>query len=248
MTKTSIIGHRGAAGIALENTIPAFKEAIALGVPTIEFDVRPTKDGQFVVCHDESLKRISTTNKRVRDLTYAELREISLYNGSTIPLLSEVLDLARASDVGVVVEVKGFGDIEALCTLLDAYSDLTMTVASFNHRQLRLMRKLRPGYTLYVAGGIHPVELLQAAKAIKAQGLDLNYMLINPITYWFARRWGMDIMLYSVNNPFLVQLDHPWLVRLITFLYPHVRICTNHPERFKHLYKPAPQKLRKRKP
>jgi glycerophosphoryl diester phosphodiesterase len=234
MTKTRIIGHRGAAGIALENTLPAFKQAVVLGVPAIEFDVHATKDGQFVICHDETLKRVSTSSKRIKDLTYRELQAIPLYNGSAVPLLHEVLDLARATHTGVIVEVKAFDDLESLCTLLDKYQDLEMVIASFNHKAMRELRKLRPAYVIYLAEGHHPIEVLQTARAIKAQGIDLNFMLLNPVTYWVARHWKMDIMLYA--NPILLQIDHPWVVRLITLLYPRVQICTNHPERFKHYY------------
>src|ERR1043166_9059646 len=48
-------GHRGARGLAPENTIPAFAEALAIGVTTLELDVAVTKDGVLVVHHDERL-------------------------------------------------------------------------------------------------------------------------------------------------------------------------------------------------
>ena len=52
-----IIGHRGASAVAPENTMAAFREAIAVGADGIEFDVRLTRDGVPVVIHDSTLRR-----------------------------------------------------------------------------------------------------------------------------------------------------------------------------------------------
>ena len=54
-----IIGHRGAAGLALENTLPGIELARLLGVDAIEIDVRKTKDNQLILCHDADLKRVA---------------------------------------------------------------------------------------------------------------------------------------------------------------------------------------------
>lgn len=219
-----IIGHRGAAGLALENTMASFKKAIEIGVAALEFDVHVTKDGQFVVCHDDHLGRVSDTNIRIKDSTYAELGGVRLLDGSPIPLLTEVLDLARAHTVGVIVELKIQDHLEAFCTLLDAYPDLDLVVASFKHDALGLVRKLRPELRLFLTEAHRPVEVLQKAKAMKAQGIDLNYKLLNPLTYWLAQRWNLHIMAYTVNSL--------WAKRIISVLYPNVSICTDHPEYF----------------
>ena len=224
MAKTDIIGHRGAAGSALENTLGSFKRAATIGVKTVEFDVRATKDGQIVLCHDNSLSRISDSNQRISDLTYAELQAIPLSNGETVPLLGTVLSFARKKKLAVIVEVKMRTHLEGLCLILDDYSDLNITIASFHHDVAALIRKLRPELPMYLAEQHHPITVLQSATAVNAQGIDLHYMLINPLVYILAKRWKLTIMLYTVNSPFIV--------RLLRTFYPGVRICTDHPERF----------------
>ena len=72
-----IIGHRGASGLEPENTIRSFKKAEELGVDMIEMDVRQSKDGELVVIHDRTLKRLFGVRKAVADLTVSELQEIS---------------------------------------------------------------------------------------------------------------------------------------------------------------------------
>jgi glycerophosphoryl diester phosphodiesterase len=52
------VGHRGARAYELENTVESFKKAIDLGANAIELDLRQSKDGKIVVCHDDNLKRL----------------------------------------------------------------------------------------------------------------------------------------------------------------------------------------------
>ncbi|MBQ7897982.1 MAG: hypothetical protein IJ323_06120 [Clostridia bacterium] len=70
-----VCAHRGMNSTAPENTMPAFGSAIALGAEEIEFDLWPTRDGEIVSCHDQSLERVSTGTGLVTDYTYDELLE-----------------------------------------------------------------------------------------------------------------------------------------------------------------------------
>ena len=70
-----VIGHRGCAGLAPENTLEAFQQAIALGAHAVEFDVRLSADGVAVVMHDPTLDRTTDRSGRVDQLTLAQLRE-----------------------------------------------------------------------------------------------------------------------------------------------------------------------------
>jgi glycerophosphoryl diester phosphodiesterase len=224
MPQTKIIGHRGAAGLELENTLGSLRKAIALGVHAIEFDVRATSDGRFVLCHDETLSRLGGPNKKIRDLTYAELKQTPLSNGEHVPLLKDVLTLARKHNVAVVVEVKVRDHLDELCELLDEFSDLDMVVASFLFDTLTAIRGLRPDYRLYTAEEWRPIEVLYRAKFLKAEGIDLNYKLLNPLTYYLARRWKLDIMVYTINSRFMKSM--------VSKLYPRIAICTDFPDRF----------------
>jgi glycerophosphoryl diester phosphodiesterase len=60
--KTMVVAHRGAAGEAPENTLAALRLALQQQCDAIELDIHLTKDGEIVVCHDETLDR--TTNLR----------------------------------------------------------------------------------------------------------------------------------------------------------------------------------------
>lgn len=73
-----IIGHRGAKGIAPENSLSGFKKAIELGIDGVELDVHLTKDEKLVVIHDMDLKRFSGLNIPIKQLTLEELKKYNI--------------------------------------------------------------------------------------------------------------------------------------------------------------------------
>src|SRR5215204_7777086 len=102
-----IIGHRGASTVAPENTMAAFREALAVGADGIEFDVRLTSDGVPVVIHDSTLRRTGGLPHRVADLSWAEISKIDVgswfaqrnglrpgtFANETVPSLAELFTL-----------------------------------------------------------------------------------------------------------------------------------------------------------
>ena len=114
-----VIGHRGNAAFAPENTLESFDQAVALGADAIEFDVRLARDGVPVVIHDPTLERTAGRRDAVRSLTAAELQTVDAGatftrdGGSTfpyrgrglaVPTLAEVL--TRFPSTTLLIEVK----------------------------------------------------------------------------------------------------------------------------------------------
>ena len=73
-----IIGHRGAKGIAPENSLSGFKKAVELGIDGVELDVHLTKDGKLVVVHDMDLKRLTGLRISIEQLTFKELKKYDI--------------------------------------------------------------------------------------------------------------------------------------------------------------------------
>ena len=71
-----VCAHRGFNTVAPENSMPAFGAAIALGAEEIEFDLWPTKDGEIVSIHDDTLERVSDGQGKVYEHTYEELAKL----------------------------------------------------------------------------------------------------------------------------------------------------------------------------
>ena len=103
-----IIGHRGCADQAPENTLLAVREA-ARRLPAVEIDVRRCATGELVVFHDETLERVTDASGRVAETPWADLRELSvLGSDESIPRLEAVLR-AVPDDVTVQIELKERG-------------------------------------------------------------------------------------------------------------------------------------------
>jgi len=73
-----IIGHRGAKGIAPENSLSGFKKAVELGIDGVELDVHLTKDGKLIVIHDMDLERLTGLKIPVKQLTFKELKKYDI--------------------------------------------------------------------------------------------------------------------------------------------------------------------------
>jgi len=98
--KFAIIGHRGAAGIAPENTLASFAEALAWQCPMIELDVHNVTGAgghrKLAVIHDDTLDRTTNVTGRVADLRVSDLAAIDAGQGERVPLLDDVFALLRA--------------------------------------------------------------------------------------------------------------------------------------------------------
>lgn len=144
--------HRGLHGrvgdyedAAPENTLKAFKRAVEMNFG-IELDVRLTKDEKMVVFHDDTLKRAAGIDKKIGELTYAELSEIPLFGSDErVPLFTEVLELVNGS-VPLLVEIKddGFAKTpEIAMQILKDYKG-EFIVESFNPLIMGKVRKFAP--------------------------------------------------------------------------------------------------------
>lgn len=114
-----IVGHKGASGVAPENTLAAFQKAIDMGADMIEIDVHYTKDGEVVAFHDETVDRTTNGTGQVHKMTLAELKELDAgswfgdheqYRGEQIPTLEEALDLIHGK-IELVIDIKSKGHL-----------------------------------------------------------------------------------------------------------------------------------------
>ncbi|MFS8071823.1 MAG: glycerophosphodiester phosphodiesterase, partial [Byssovorax sp.] len=109
-----VIAHRGDSARRPENTLASFASALEIGAEIVEFDVHLTRDGHVVVLHDALVDRTTDGTGAVRDMTLAEVRQLSAgypsrfgdqYRGERIPTLAEVLGHIRDRAIGMI-EIK----------------------------------------------------------------------------------------------------------------------------------------------
>ncbi|NQU61446.1 MAG: glycerophosphoryl diester phosphodiesterase [Rhodospirillales bacterium] len=108
-----VIGHRGAAGHAPENTLASLAKAAELGVRWVEFDVMLTADKAVVLFHDDKLDRITLTPGTLDETPLAVLRTLdagawfdAAFAGEKVPTLEEAVETLARLDLGANVEIK----------------------------------------------------------------------------------------------------------------------------------------------
>lgn len=222
MAKTGIIGHRGAAGLALENSEDSLRAALKHDMDAIEFDIHRTRDGHLVVLHDRHTGRIANKRLYVNKVTLAELQSLKLKNGQRIMTLEEVLRLI-GDKKPVVIDIKDLGCADELLRLLAAYPKVQASFTSLKYSELEKLHAARPDLPIFVRDLLNPFEIIQTARRLHAQGVSLNMWLINPLTYRLAKQRGLELRVYTVNSP--------RLARFFRKFYPDIVIYTNHPER-----------------
>ena len=109
----NVIAHRGASAYAPENTLAAFAKAAELGADWFELDVRLTQDGRLICIHNDDVEKTTDAAGKAAGYTLAQLKEFdagswfgSGFKGERLPTLGEALDLGKAKDIGVYVEIK----------------------------------------------------------------------------------------------------------------------------------------------
>lgn len=235
MKKRKIIGHRGAAGLELENTVTSIKRALSLNIGAVEIDVRLSADDELVLCHDSDLMRIARDARKVKSLTLKQLQAIPLIDGSRLLSLAQALDIL--GEVPAIIELKDGGSAHSLLRTLEAYPHIQPVIASFKIDELMLVRSFNQDLKLYILEHTKPLETIQIASVLKLDGVGLNYWLVNPLTYWYAKRRKLEMYAYTVNSKFRA--------RFLSWLYPGVAICTDHPEWFVSSRRKKPKAKRK---
>jgi glycerophosphoryl diester phosphodiesterase len=112
LKETVLTGHRGAGGLAPENTLAAIDTGMSYAVQRIEIDVRQTKDGVVVCIHDETINRTTNGTGKVKDFSYSELMSFDAglwfakeFEGQKIPTLEQVLARTK-NKVVLLIEIK----------------------------------------------------------------------------------------------------------------------------------------------
>lgn len=167
-----IIGHRGAAGLAPENSLSGFARAIALGADGVECDIHLSADGVPIVIHDAALGRTTDATGPVAAMTAREIARVRiLRDASAPPTLAQVAKLLEPSDLLLNLEIKTgararrHAGIEAAAVrcLADARMLERTVVSSFdwncvdeflNHARPRLALGLLKRRSVVLAGGI----------------------------------------------------------------------------------------------
>ncbi len=166
-----IIAHRGASADATENTLDAFRLAWQQGADAIETDLRRTADGHVVALHDASLSRIHGVNRRLGDLTLAEIKRAA----PLVPTLPEVLATCPLA-ARVVLELKENLELfPGIAQALTTRPDVQPTFIAFDYDVITATKARFPVHpALWLVDRI-PDNLPARLDRANLDGIDLRY-------------------------------------------------------------------------
>lgn len=226
-----VVGHRGASGIAPENTVAAAKLAWEQGADAVEVDVHLSADDQIVVIHDKGTKRTTGKDYKVSETSYAILKELDAgswksekYQGERIPLLQSVIDIIPDGKL-LVVEIKS--DKKIVPFIKKSFqqhpkADQLIFIA-FNYETIVDAKNAFPAnkaFWLSSSFKEEPEIVLKKVKEDGLDGVDLNFRMIDAELMEVAIAFELEVHTWTVNNMEKAVALKNLGVRSITTDYP----------------------------
>lgn len=225
MLPFEVVGHRGAAGHEPENTLRSFRRAIELGADWIELDVRMSKDGVLMVMHDETVDRTTDGTGEVAMLTLNELKRLDAGKGEKIPMLQEVIDLAKGK-AKIDIEIKNKGIERDVVDIIDRNGIVRKCmVSSFKPDIIKKVKELNEDIKTAVitskvpedkAGYVDSIMKETGADAIMASKKVTDAVLVSIV-----HKKGLEIGIWNA--------DTPAEIRLYADMSPDY-LCSNYPD------------------
>lgn len=220
-----IIGHRGAAATAPENTAAGFRQAAALGVRWVEFDVRLSSDGYVVLLHDDTVDRTTDGHGEARSMSFAEFRQLDAgswfgpaFRGEHVPSLDETIALLGELGLGAVVELKPAkgqerATGEAATVLLTERWPAHLPapiVSSFAPEALAAARAAAPGLARALLVDAVPDDWRERVAALGCTMLHADHRRLEPDLVAAALAAGVPVFAYTVNDAARAAMLAAW--------------------------------------
>ncbi|RRU74845.1 glycerophosphodiester phosphodiesterase [Stutzerimonas xanthomarina] len=235
---TLIYGHRGAKGEAPENTLVSFEQCLQHGVRRCELDLHLSRDGELMVIHDPTLKRTTGRRGKVVQHDADELVNYDAREGgpgwktlSPIPRLSELfekcdfehwqLEVKSASRVRAARTVMAIKELAEQHQLLDR-----ITVTSSSREVLRALNRLAPEISRGLVAEYNWLDPLKVARQYGCSLLALKWTLCTPERLEKARKQGLHVSVWTVNEPALMRRLADFGVDSLITDYPGLAVST----------------------
>lgn len=200
-----IIAHRGASGLAPENTLKAIRLALALGSGAIEIDVQ-LADGELWVFHDRRLERCTDGGGVLTAQSRAYLASLDAGEGEGIPTLWQVME-AIAGQAELHIELKGSQTADEVARLTRraeaelGFAPTQWVVSSFHHPELARFAALRPDIRLGALTSTIPLTLAKFAAELGAWSLNCDVDFVDQSLVQDAHDRGLKVLVYTVDEP-----------------------------------------------
>lgn len=231
----AVIGHRGAAGHAPENTLASFRAARALGASWVEFDVKLTRDGQPILMHDEALERTTDGRGPVAAADLADVERLdagrwfgSEFQGEPVPTLGRALAALALLGLGANVEIKPCpgreretGDVVARRLRAEWPRHLPAPLlSSFRDEALAAARDAAPEFPRAFLCGEIPADWRRRLEELGCTGLHCDHRRLDKARAEEVTARGFALRCYTVNDRRRADTLYRWGARSIFSDYP----------------------------
>jgi glycerophosphoryl diester phosphodiesterase len=235
-----VIGHRGAAGCAPENTLAGLRRAFALGCRWVEFDVRLTADGELVLLHDDRLERTTDGRGRARAQTLSTIRHYdagnwfhSSFAGERVPTLAEAIAVLTELGLGANVELKAERRcaVETGAAAADIVAQLWPAelppplISSFNAAAVAAARDRVPEIARSLLVRTVTGSWRRRAESLGCTTVNADHRLLRPAAVAEIRRAGYSVLAYTVNDPARARELLDWGVTSVFSDVPHLIVA-----------------------
>ena len=203
-----VVGHRGAMGHVLENTIESVQKAIELNVDGIEIDVFKSKTGELVVYHDPFLTRLSNSNAFIEQISLDSIKKVELIGGYFIPTLTEIVDIIPEK-IFLNIELKGqdtsFETNKIITNYLKTYNFpiSKFIISSFRWDELKKIRSINKDIPIAIlVDSLYKIDdAIKLAKQINAVALNPNKEFITKEIVNKIQSKNIKVYPYTINTP-----------------------------------------------
>jgi glycerophosphoryl diester phosphodiesterase len=204
-----LMAHRGASGIAPENTLAAFRRCLEYLPDWIELDVHATSDGEIVVMHDATVDRTTDGTGSIGELTLAQIKALDAgswkgaeFAGEPVPTLAEVAELVGEA-ARLNVEIKAGPDVmrvvgQVIDILREGTCLLCAMVSSFEVEAVRAARALTDEPAVALITG--RAEDLQIARDEGFGWINVNHAQVTPQFVKQAHGKGIDVCIWTMDD------------------------------------------------
>jgi glycerophosphoryl diester phosphodiesterase len=226
------MGHRGAAGLAPENTLLAINAGASNGASAVEIDVTLLADKTVVVHHDDELGRCMKGAGKLQTLQHSDLASVHAYEDNdiggdnTIPTLFEVLKRVDTLGIGINVEIKNHGFdarhlVEKVLAVLNLWGRTeSCVISSFDRTVLKEIKVNHPQWRLGWITDTLPMDWADFAKGNSLYSVHLNEKAVTETWINQAHALGLYTFVWTVNDALVARKFLEWGVDSIITDYP----------------------------
>jgi len=215
--QTKVIAHRGFSGIAPENTLKAFQEAIDSGADYFELDVHKTFDDKLYVIHDGFVSRTCSNHWKgnISEMYSEDVEKVRVgypekfgeqFKDEKIPTLKEALELAKGK-IKVCIEIKVYSIEEEVLKIINELDmKEEVIIFSFHYPVLTKIRDLDKTIPiLYIENNVDET-VIGYAKLLNVNGIGVGYgTIVTKELLDHAHKNGIEIWEWTVNDEVEIQ-------------------------------------------